>query len=77
MSLGSWLLFFAACLVPVLLMMYLCLWAAKKAGIKPGMGYYEKLFYDNCSGLRDTGRRHKHFSGSMAFLKKQAAGIAE
>lgn len=139
MSLGSWLLFFAACLVPVLLMMYLCLWAAKKAGIKSGMGYYEKLFYDNCSGLRDTGRRHKHchyskkggkfpievtctrgtlllefytedgqvlqswqngdpavitvelppkkrvyrrmrmehFSGSIAFLKKQAAGIAE
>lgn len=145
MSLGDLLFLLGFCIALPLLGLWMCLWMAKKAGIKPGMRYYEKLFYDNYSGLLDTARqnhrgrpgqsyyhskkggkqsievtctrgtlllefytedsqvlqswrngdpavitvelppkkrvyrrmRMEHFSGSIAFLKKQAAGIAE
>lgn len=33
--------------------MYVCLWAAKKSGVKP-VSCYEKLFFDNCTFVRDT-----------------------
>lgn len=39
-----------------------CLWAAKKAGIRPtSYSYYKKLFYDNRTGVLDsrTSARHR------------------
>lgn len=41
--------------------LWMCLRMAKKAGIKPGMGYYKKLLYDNCTFTHDsrTDRHHR------------------
>ena len=45
-------------LVLAALGMFFCIWMMKKAGIPlTGLGYYKKLFYDNCTSAPSSGRR--------------------
>lgn len=61
MSLGDFLLLLGLCIVLSLLGLWMCLWMAKKAGIKPGgMGYYKKLLYDNCTLTHDSRTASHH-----------------
>lgn len=49
----DFLLFAALILGMALLGLWLCLWAAKKAGVQP-MRYYKKISFDNCTFIRDS-----------------------
>ena len=53
MPVTEFLLFAAFVLGMALLGLRLCLWAAKKAGVKP-MRFYKKISFDNCTFIRDT-----------------------
>lgn len=53
MPVTEFLLFAAFTLGTALLGMWFCLWAAKKAGVKP-MRFYKKISFDNCTFIRDT-----------------------
>ena len=53
MPVTEFLLFAAFILGMALLGLWLCLWAAKKAGVKP-MRYYKKNSYDNSTLVWDT-----------------------
>lgn len=69
MPVTEFLLFAAFILGMALLGMRLCLWGAKKAGIRPlPVGYhsYKKLFYDNWTGVLDsrTSARRRFCFGS-------------
>lgn len=59
MSVTELLPFAAFILGTSLLGMCVCLWAAKKAGIRP-VGYYRKLSFDNCTYVRDTRTMPRH-----------------
>lgn len=69
MPVTEFLLFAAFTLGTALLGMWFCLWAAKKAGVRPlpaGYHSYKKLFYDNWNGVLDTrtSARHRFSFGS-------------
>lgn len=53
MPVAEFLLFDAFLLGMALLCLRFCLWAAKKAGVKP-MSFYKKISFDNCTFIRDT-----------------------
>ena len=66
MPVAEFLLFAAFLLGMALLGLRFCLWAAKKAGIRPlpaGCYSYKKLSYDNWTGVLDTRTSARHRFG--------------
>lgn len=49
----------------------LCLWAAKKAGVKP-MSCYKKISFDNCTFIRDT----RTSPGHRSYFRSRKGGAA-
>ena len=73
MPVTEFLLFAAFILGMALPGMWLYLWAAKKAGVKP-MRYYKKISFDNCTFVRDS-RTYQKYRSCFRLKKGGAVSV--